>query len=49
LARKEAAHLQYTQRTQFAQTIDANWVRQLEARPELAEAASIGLTGQGEA
>ena len=37
LARKEAAHLQYTQRTLFAQTIDANWVRQLEARPELAE------------
>ena len=36
LARKEAAHLQYTQRTLFAQTIDANWVRQLEARPELA-------------
>jgi len=37
LARKEAAHLQYTQRTLFAQTIDANWVQQLEARPELAE------------
>ena len=37
LARKEATHLQYTQRTLFAQTIDANWVRQLEARPELAE------------
>ena len=37
LARKEAAHLQYTQRTLFAQTIDANWVRRLEARPELAE------------
>lgn len=37
LARKETGHLQYTQRTLFAQTIDANWVRQLEARPELAE------------
>ncbi len=37
LARKEAAHLQYTQRTLFAQTIDANWVQQLEVRPELAE------------
>jgi hypothetical protein len=37
LARKETGHLQYTQRTLFAQTIDAHWVRQLEAHPELAE------------
>ena len=37
LARKEAAHLEYTQRTLFAQRIDATWVRQLEVRPELAE------------
>jgi len=37
LASKEAAHLQYTQRTLFAQTIDAPRVQQLEAPPELAE------------
>lgn len=37
LARKEVAHLQYTQRTLFALSIDADWVQQLESRPELAE------------
>ena len=37
LARKEAAPLQYTYRTLFEQPIDAIWVKQLEARAELAE------------
>lgn len=37
LARKEARHLQYTQRTLFALTIDTDWVQQLESHPELAE------------
>ncbi len=37
LARKEVGHLQYTQRTLFALSIDANWVQQLESHPELAE------------
>lgn len=37
LARKEAAHLQYTHRTLFAQPIDAVWVQQLNFRDDLAE------------
>lgn len=37
LARKEASHLRYTQRTLFALPIDADWVQQLESHPELAE------------
>jgi len=37
LARKEAAHLQYTHRTLFAQHIDAAWVQQLNTRDDLAE------------
>ncbi len=37
LAQKEAAHLRYTHRTLFAQPIDADWVRQLDARDDLAE------------
>lgn len=37
LARKEAAHLRYTHRTLFAQSIDAVWVRQLNSREDLAE------------
>ena len=37
LARKEAAHLQYTHRTLFAQSIDAVWVQQLNLRDDLAE------------
>ena len=37
LARNEAAHLQYSRRTLFEQPIDAIWVKQLEARAELAE------------
>lgn len=37
LARKEAAHLQYTHRTLFAQPIDAAWVQQLNTRDDLAE------------
>jgi hypothetical protein len=37
LARKEAAYLQYTHGTLFEQPIDANWVKQLESRPDLAE------------
>lgn len=37
LARKEAAHLQYTHRTLFAQPIDAAWVQQLATRDDLAE------------
>ena len=37
LARKEAAHLQYTHRTLFELPIDALWVQQLETRPDLAE------------
>lgn len=37
LARKEAAHLQYTHRTLFAQPIDAAWVQQLTTRDDLAE------------
>src|SRR3990172_7577264 len=36
-ARKEAAHLQYTPRTLFAQPIDAAWVQQLTTRDDLAE------------
>ena len=41
LARKEAAHLQYTHRTLFEQPIDAIWVKQLEARAELAEKVEV--------
>ncbi len=37
LARKEAAHLQYTHRTLFAQPIDAAWVQQLATRDDMAE------------
>ena len=37
LARKEATHLRYTHRTLFAQSIDADWVQQLNARDDLAE------------
>ncbi len=37
LARKEAAHLQYTHRTLFAQPVDAAWVQQLTTRDDLAE------------
>ncbi len=37
LARKEAAHLHYTQRTLFAQPIDTAWVEQLSTRDDLAE------------
>ena len=37
LAGKEAAHLRYTHRTLFAQPIDADWVRQLSTRDDLAE------------
>ena len=37
LARKEAAHLQYSHRTLFAQSIDATWVQQLGKRDDLAE------------
>ncbi|PJB40966.1 MAG: hypothetical protein CO105_14995 [Comamonadaceae bacterium CG_4_9_14_3_um_filter_60_33] len=37
LARHEAAHLRYTHRTLFAQTIDTAWVQQLHERDDLAE------------
>lgn len=37
LAKKEAAHLAYTHRTLFAQTIDLDWVRNLAQRDDLAE------------
>jgi len=37
LAHKEAAHLQYTHRTLFAQQINAAWVQQLITRDDLAE------------
>ena len=37
LARKEATYLAYTHRTLFAMPIDAVWVQQLAAQPELAE------------
>lgn len=37
LARKEAAQLLYSHRTLFAQSIDADWVRQLSSRDDLAE------------
>lgn len=37
LARKEAAHLQYSHSTLFALTIDLHWVESLAQRPELAE------------
>lgn len=37
LARKEVVHLQYTHSTLFAQRIDADWVRQLASRNDLAE------------
>lgn len=37
LAKKEAAHLTYTHRTLFAQSIDLNWVRNLAQRDDLAE------------
>lgn len=48
LARKEAAHLQYTHRTLFAQPIDAAWVRQLATRDDLAEKidAFVGRFGR---
>ena len=36
LARKEAAHLQFTHRTLFAQLIDAAWVQQLTTRDDMA-------------
>ena len=37
LARKEATYFEYTHRTLFAMPIDAVWVQQLAAQPELAE------------
>ncbi|MGH8476744.1 MAG: hypothetical protein ACRERV_00575 [Methylococcales bacterium] len=37
LAKREAAHLAYTHRTLFAQTIDLQWVRFLAEREDLAE------------
>ena len=37
LARKEATSLEYAHRTLFAVPIDAVWVEQLAAQPELAE------------
>ncbi len=37
LARKEAAHLQYTHRTLFALQIDSVWVQQLATQGDLAE------------
>lgn len=37
IAQKEAAHLQYTHRTLFAQPIDADWVSKLSTRDDLAE------------
>ena len=37
LARKEAAHLQYTHSTLFAMQIDAVWVEQLATQGDLAE------------
>lgn len=37
LARKEADHLRYTHSTLFSQAIDADWVRQLDTRNDLAE------------
>ena len=37
MARKEAAHLRYTQRTLFALSIDAEWIQQLSLRDDLAE------------
>jgi hypothetical protein len=48
LARKEAAHLQYTHRTLFAQPIDAAWVQQLATRDDLAEKidAFVGRFGR---
>ena len=48
LARKEATHLKYTHRTLFAQSIDADWVRQLSTRDDLAEKidAFVGRFGR---
>lgn len=37
LAQKEAAHLAYTHRTLFAQSIDLDWVRSLAQREDLSE------------
>lgn len=37
LAHKEAAHLQYTHSTLFAQSIDTAWVQRLTSRDDLAE------------
>ena len=37
LARKEAKYLKYTHRTLFAMPINATWVQQQAAQPELAE------------
>ena len=37
LAKKEAAHLRYSQSTLFALPIDLEWVQALPQRPELAE------------
>ncbi len=37
IVRREARHLQYSHQRLFAQPIDADWVRNLESAPELAE------------
>jgi len=48
LARKEMAHLAYTQRTLFAQPIDLQWVQSLAEREDLAEKidAFVGRFGR---
>jgi hypothetical protein len=47
LARKEAAHLQYTHRTLFAQPIDAAWVQRLTTRDDLAEKIDAFVSPRG--
>ena len=47
LARKEAAHLRYSQRTLFAQAIDLDWVQSLGNHPEIAEKVEAFVSGFG--
>ena len=41
LARKEAEHLRYSESTLFNLTIDLEWVKSLNTKPELAEKVGV--------